>query len=87
MSLVRLWGGRGGGTLTALTFLDHYLGLPARLGLAALCLGLVDAPLLYGSGGGTHRIGRTKTDKSTQEPKIGIIGSTHTETSTQELET
>ena len=34
------------GTLTALTFLDHYLGLPALLGLAALCVGLVDASLL-----------------------------------------
>ena len=27
--------GEGGGTLTALTFLGHYLRLPALLGLAA----------------------------------------------------
>ena len=48
VSLVRLWG--GGGTLTALTFLDHYLGLPALPSLAALCVGLVDAHLLYRKG-------------------------------------
>ena len=35
------------GTLTALTHLYHNFGLPALLGLAALCGGLTDAILLY----------------------------------------
>ena len=41
------------GTLTALTHLYYNFGLPALLGLAALCGGLTDAILLYGALGWT----------------------------------